>query len=263
MALRALSVALLTLLASPFLGERVLADEPPLSAEDVRERWEAVLNGRHFTANVTLAMRFAGHEEHRRMRVYRDDTPAAGERVMIRFEAPPDLRNLRFLYVEQPDRSNEYYLYQADLKRMRRIHESIADDDLYGIDLEFLGFGGVPPVPVDGLSIRRETLGDREVYVLHERAREPNARFEERRLWIDRSTFVALRTEHLVEGGRRLLAETLATRTHAGVEFPTRIRFERDGGTRSVELTLDDLDLVTPLPDDVFTILALSRRRAP
>ena len=45
------------------------------------------------------------------------------------------------LFLEQQTRPNDYFLYQPELRRVRRLPEAVANDDVYGIDLEFLGFG--------------------------------------------------------------------------------------------------------------------------
>jgi hypothetical protein len=70
-------------------------DAVPLDAAEVKRRWHARLDARHFAARIDLEMQLAGLEETRELRVWRDDTGHAQERVMVRFESPPDLRNVR------------------------------------------------------------------------------------------------------------------------------------------------------------------------
>ena len=102
--IRALLLALL--LAGVARGDDLL----PLAAEQVKQRWHSRLDGRHFTARVVLQMDLGGLRERRELRVWRDDTRGSDERLLVRFEAPADLRDVGLLYLEHPDLPNDYFL---------------------------------------------------------------------------------------------------------------------------------------------------------
>lgn len=238
-------------------------DALPLSSKDVAARWHGRLATRHFTAQVRMQMDLGGLREERVLRVHRDDEGGTGERVLIRFEAPPDLRNVGLLYLEHADRPNDYFLYQPAMKRIRRLPQSIADDDVYGIDLEFLGFGVAQSTPVEITAMTRETLEGRPMYKLEERATIPNTRFETRRTWIDAQTFVPWRTEHLRSGRVVLVAETLEVGEVQGVATPKRMRFVKPIEKREVLLHVDTVDYDAPIPEEHFSALALLKAQAP
>lgn len=132
-----------------FLPLTVGAEEDfvPLSASEVKSRWHGRLDDHHFIAELELEMDLAGLKETRQVVLYRDDIDGLRERVLARFEAPADLRKTAILYLENPNQGNDYFLYQPAIRRVRRLPASIADDDVYGIDLEFLGFGVAQGVP--------------------------------------------------------------------------------------------------------------------
>lgn len=197
------------------------------------------------------------------MRVYRDDEGGRGERVLIRFEAPPDLRNVGLLYLEQRGRPNDYFLYQPAMKRIRRLPQSIADDDVYGIDLEFLGFGVAQSAPTEIARMKRESLDGRPVYKLEETASVPNPRFETRLTWIDAESFIPMRTEHLRGERVVLVAETLEVRTVQAVATPMRMRFQKPIERREVLLHVDAVDYEVPISDEHFSALALLKAQAP
>lgn len=236
-------------------------DAAPLTAEEVKRRWHERLDGRHFTARVRLEMDLAGLREDRHLVVYRDDTDGSDERVLIRFESPPDLRNVGLLYLEHAGRPNDYFLYQPGTRRVRRLPETVADDDVYGVDLEFLGFGVAQTVPTEIGGMDVETLDGRRVYRLRERALERNPRFEERVTWIDAETFVPVRTEHLRGDETELVAETTELRTVQDVPTPARMAFRRVSGDRAVNLEVLEVDYDAPIPDDYFSVMALVRSR--
>ena len=238
-------------------------DAVPLSSGDVAARWHTRLSNRHFNATVRMRMDLGGLHEERILRVYRDDEGGRNERVLIRFDAPADLRNVGLLYLEQVGRPNDYFLYQPAVKRIRRLPQSIADDDVYGIDLEFLGFGVAQSAPTEIAGMTRETLAGRAVYRLDERASVPNPRFETRRTWIDAQSFIPMRTEHLRAERVVLRAETLEVLEVQGIPTPKRMRFHKPIEQREVLVDVDAVDYQAPIADEHFSALALLKSQAP
>jgi len=183
-----------------------------LGPEAVKKRWHSRLAGMHFSARVQLSMDMGGIHEERELLVWRTDEAVGAERVMVRFTQPESVRNVGVLFLEQQGRPNDYFLYQPELRRVRRLPEAIASDDVYGIDLEFLGFGVAQSEPTEILDMAPETLDGRPTYRLRERALRPNPRFEERLTWIDASSFIPVRTEQFRAGAKRLVARTTEIR---------------------------------------------------
>lgn len=249
----------LALLSLP-QGARLEDDAVPLTAAQVKARWHERLDGQHFAARIRLEMELEGLRERRELRVWRDGA-AHGERVLVRFEAPPDLHNVGLLYLEQPDSPNDYFLYQPATRRVRRLPESVADDDVYGIDLEFLGFGVAQTEPTEIEALESVALRGRATYKLRERARDRNSRFDTRLTWVDAATFVPVRTEHIRDGRTVLVAETLEVETVQNIPTPRRVSFQSDGGKKQVELYVEAVDYEQPIPEEVFSILALVRSR--
>jgi hypothetical protein len=255
----ALALALL-LAGEPALGAS--EEAAPLSSKDVAERWHGRLATRHFSASVRMEMDLGGLREERLMKVHRDDV-GGRERVLVRFDAPPDLRNVGLLYLEHADRPNDYFLYQPAMKRIRRLPQSIADDDVYGIDLEFLGFGVAQSAPTEITGMTREILDGRAMYRLDERASVPNGRFETRRTWVDAQSFVPWRTEHLRGERVVLLAQTLEVQDVQGIATPKRMRFVRPIEKREVLLQVESVDYEAPVSDEHFSALALLKAQVP
>lgn len=252
--------ALVSLLVPPCSGEADPAPAP-LTAAEVRERWHARLDGRHFTARVRLDMNLGGLRESRKLAVWRHDSNGSDERVLIRFQAPPDLRNIGLLYFERPDAPNDYFMYQPSTRRVRRVPEAVAYEDVYGIDLEFLGFGVAQsePTRISGMDV--ESLRGRATYRLEEIALRANPRFERRTTWIDPQTFIPLRTLHILNGKSALDAQVVRLETIQGVATPTRMSFRREDTDRSVALTVEAVDYESAIPAEYFSVLALTRAR--
>jgi hypothetical protein len=241
------------------LGAAASEDAPPLTPESVKSHWHSRLSGRHFSARVRLSMDMGGIHEERELLVWRTDEAVGAERVMVRFTQPESVRNLGVLFLEQPDRPNDYFLYQPDLRRVRRLPESIANDDVYGIDLEFLGFGVAQSEPTQIEGMKREMLDGRPTYRLTESALRENPRFDERVTWLDAESFIPLRTEQFRAGKRRLVAHTVETRAVNGIETPMHMEFENQAEHRKVSLRVAEVDYEVAIPEEYFSTLALVR----
>lgn len=256
---------LATLAAALWLGAPAApdargGDAVPLDAAQVKQRWHARLDSRHFAAEIDLDMQLGGLEETRELRVWRDDA-GAGERVMIQFESPPDLRSVALLYLEHADRPNDYFLYQPSIRRIRRLPESVANDDVYGIDLEFLGFGVAQTEPTEIESLSRVTLKGTSTYKLVERATRSNPRFDRRSTWLDPDSFLALRTEHERGGRLVMVAQVGGIERIQGTPTPRVIDFERLDAHRSVRLRVRSVDYESAIPENYFTAMALLGHR--
>jgi hypothetical protein len=243
------------------LGLPAAAADPGAPAAEVRARWHSRLDSRHFTARLRLEMKLHGMGETRELTVYRLDEDGRNERVLLRFDRPPDLRDVRLLYREVPDRPNEYFLYTPSTRRVRRLPPLVAADDLYGVDLEYLGFGTSEVEPTEIRGMERETLDGREVYRLSERALRENPRFDMRVTWLDPLTFIPLQQELQLRGELVLRARTREVSEIQGVPTPVEMLFVRPLDRREVLLRFESVDYEQPLGEDVFAILNLTRRR--
>lgn len=222
-----------------------------------RDRMLRRLAGTHFTALLRLRIEASDWREQRVLRLWRDDQGAARERVMLRFEEPLDLRGVAILYLENSDRPNDYFLYQPAYRRVRRVPEAMAREDVYGVDLEYLGFGGAQLVPTQLESERHETLDGRPVIRFSEVAREPNQRFDRRVVWLDAANDVPLRMEHERNGERVLIARTLAIASVDGVPTPQAMVFERLAERKTVSVSVEQVDYRSPIPEEFFSTFRL------
>lgn len=254
------------LLATLALGALLLGPLPAQgdtpSPERLRELWHGRLEGAHFSGVARLHVTLDGREEERLIEVWRDDATEGGhERFMARFREPSDLRNFALLYMERPEGPNDYFVYQPGTGRVRRISGRLAREDVYGVDLEYLGFGVAQIEPTEIESIEEVELdGERRIRV-RERAERHNTRFETRVVWLDPETWLPMRTEHRRNGTVRLRARTLEVEAVQEVPTPMRIVFVRPHQDQRVELVLEEIDYHTPIPQAQFSTLELLKKQ--
>jgi len=250
-------VYLVAVLVTMAVLNQAAARPAQLSAEDVRKNWLGRLDGKHFSATVGLILDRQGKREERRLSVWRDDLGPHRERVLARFEEPFDMRGLGLLYLENPDRPNDYFLYQPALHRVRRIAEALAREDVYGIDLEYLGFGLAQSLPTRAESVTEDSVSGHLTLRLVERTLESNQRFDRRVTWLDPETFIPLRTVRYRGEAEILHGRTEEVRIVQGIPTPTRIVFEEVAPSEIVTMEVTTIDYTAPIPEAYFSTMAL------
>ena len=68
--------------------------------------------------------------------------PVPGDRSLVRFTYPNDIKGTSFLVWEQPNADDERFLYLPSLGRVRRIAGSEAQESFVGSDLTYEDIGG-------------------------------------------------------------------------------------------------------------------------
>ena len=106
-----------------------------------------------------------------------------------------------------------------------------------------------------------ERLDDRLAVRLDEVAREPNPRFEERRIWVDAENLLPMRIEHVRRGQITMIARTVEVRTIQGIATPVRSVFERPLEKEVVTLIVDSVDYKSAIPRHYFSTLELIKER--
>ena len=147
-------------LALPILFASALAsaaETPVRSAPEVQSSRHSRLDGKHFTAEIEMRIERDGRTEDRRLLVWRDDEEGKRERILARFLEPADLKDFGLLFVENEGRPNDYFVHQPELARVRRVSESVASQDIYGVDLDFLGFGVAQSVRCEAVDLERSS----------------------------------------------------------------------------------------------------------
>jgi len=167
------------------------------------------------------------------------------------------MRGMGLLYIENGDRSNDYFLYQPELRRVRRLPETLAREDVYGVDLEYLGFGLAQVEPAELESMKETTLDGDPAILLIERAKRANDRFDRRLIWIDPETYLPIRTEHHQGGEVTLIAETRRIENIDGIATPILTTFERPKEGERVEMEVLRIAYDAAIPDFFFSTLQL------
>jgi hypothetical protein len=140
---------------------------------------------------------------------------------------------------------------------VRRIAETLAREDVYGIDLEYLGFGLAQSLPTRAESVTEDSVSGHPTLRLVERTLESNQRFDRRVAWLDPETFIPIRTVRYRGETEVLRGRTEEVRIVQGIPTPTRIVFEEAAPSETVTMEVTTIDYTTPIPEAYFSTMAL------
>ena len=111
------------------------------------------------------------------------DAAGSGDRVLIRFTYPNDIKGTAFLVWEHPDKEDERFLYLPALGRVRRIAGAEAQDNFVGSDFTYEDISGREFDDYTYAMVEQNgawTAPDGQkhpAYRIESRARDPQARY--------------------------------------------------------------------------------------
>jgi len=187
-------------------------------------------------------------------------------RVLVRVEAPFDLRGSAFLLVERKDGS-DMFSYLPSLKKVRRITGRTISGSLFGSDFSY---EDVERLQSLATRTKVEKLADAEVsgratWVLTAPLPpESGSKYQRVVSFIDQETCVALKTE-LMEGPEQVAKEVVIAPDQVkaeGSRFVPREIFARDLESGSAtRLRVEKVEYDVPLSESFFSEAALTKGR--
>jgi hypothetical protein len=124
-----------------------------------------------------------------------------GDRVLIRFLAPNDIKGTGFLVWEHPKEEDERFLYLPALRRVRRIAGAEAQESFVGSDLSYEDIGGRELDAYEYTFVERDaswTAADGSVHNawrLESRLRDPQAVYPRTVSLVRKDNFVVVAAE--------------------------------------------------------------------
>jgi Outer membrane lipoprotein-sorting protein len=128
--------------------------------------------------------------------------PVPGDRTLVRFTYPNDIKGTALLVWEHPTADDERFLYLPALGRVRRIAGSEAQESFVGSDFTYEDIGGREFDDFDYTLVDRPDAvwtdasgATHPVYTLESRRRDSSARFPRIVSLVRRDNFVVVRAE--------------------------------------------------------------------
>ena len=193
--------------------------------------------------------------------------PVPGDRTLIRFSYPNDIKGTAFLVWEQPNADDERFLYQPSLGLVRRISGSEAQESFVGSDLTFEDIGGrefenygYKLIDDPGAAWTAPDGTKHPVYTLESRNRDAGARFPRVVSKVRRDNFVVV---HAVIYNKRDEAqktfEVIRLEQIKGYWTSLELRMADALQRTRTELVLDNVEYDVGLKPDDFSRRELER----
>jgi hypothetical protein len=193
-----------------------------------------------------------GRRQLRQFTVLRRNREKGGDQdFMVFFSRPSDVRGTVFLVAKHVDRDDDRWLYLPGLDLVRRISAGDKRTSFVGSHFFYEDVSGRNPADDEHSLV--ETTD--EHYVLESRPKDPGAvEFARYRTWVDRETFLPMKTEYL-DGRDRVyrVMEALAVEDVGGhpTVMRSRISDPLAGGHTLMEFRYTEYDV--GLPEDIFS----------
>ena len=183
-----------------------------------------------------------------------------GDRTLIRFSYPNDIRNTAFLVWEHPDADDERFLYLPALGRVRRIAGQEKDESFVGSDLSYEDIGGrdiadyTYTFTADNVSWTAPDGTRHPAWLLESRAKDANAEFPRSVSFVLKDRFIVTASDVFNRRNERVKhfeAKKLERIEGIWTVLDLAMSNERDG-TRT-ELTISSIDYNVGLTEQDFS----------
>ncbi len=183
-------------------------------ATEARERQRGFGNS---TANLTMTLRNKqGRETVRELRLKRLEIDGDGDRTLLMFDRPRDVRGTAFLIHAHKEEPDQQWLYLPALKRVKGVSSANQSGSFMGSEFSYEDLGAVEVEKFTHRYLRQEPCGDIHCIVLERIPKSLDSGYSRQLVWYDQEElrtmqihFYDRRDKHLktmvVEGYQKYL----------------------------------------------------------
>lgn len=217
-------------------------------------------------ASVTMTMTLinaAGQQSQRKMTYRTLEVQKDGDKTLITFQHPRDIKGTGLLTFEHPDRDDDQWLYLPALKRVKRLASKNKSGSFVGSEFSYEDISSNEPEKFDYKYLREDTYNGTKVWVSERYSKDPNSGYTKIITWVDQSNHQTLKEEYFDRKGSPLKIERNNGNTLYLKKFwrPTEITMENLQTRKRTSLKFDDWQIKQGLKKSLFTKRALERQR--
>ncbi len=182
-----------------------------LGAETGRDIMEAVIdNQKADSSAMDIKMTLidsGGNKSNRRIQTLTMDTEE-GTRSITLFMQPANVKNTRFLTIENKDRDNDQWIYLPSLRKVKRIAAGERDGSFMGSDFSYSDMSGRDLDDSNYELIKEETINGRLCWVVESKPKEgKTSAYGKTVSWVDQQTSLTIKVEFYDENGSEKIKE--------------------------------------------------------
>ena len=202
-ALHGILLAALVWAAGPSAGHAESAEEAGLRiATEARERQKGFGN---LTANLAMILRNKrGEESRRELRLRVIEVEGEGDRTMLVFDRPRDVKGTAFLVHARKTEADDQWLYLPALKRVKRISSSSQSGSFMGSEFSYEDLGDAEVEKYSHRFLREEPCGELECIVSERIPVDRDSGYSRHLVWLDRNELRAMQIQFFDRRGTHL-----------------------------------------------------------
>lgn len=253
-----LALALLSLLlAMPSLSSAA----QPTGLEIMRKVYDRP-KGRDQSARLTMTLTNASGKSRVRSIQQFSKQFDGGERKIMFFVAPADVKNTSFMNWSYDDasKSDDQWIYLPALKKVKRISSDSKGDAFMGSDFTYDDLGDRHPDEDTHAVLREETLEGVAYWVVESKPKSADDMYSRTVSWIAKDSFIGRLRAFYDEDGA-LLKKLAVVRSEkiGGYDVVTLSRMRNEQTGHSTEMKLENVKLDQGIDDGRFTERMMKR----
>ena len=153
-----------------------------------------------------------GDERVRELTIATMEVDGAGERTLVRFEAPRDLRGTALLTVNHGDGSSDQWLYLPALRRTKRIAGATRSGSFMGSEFSYEDISAMELDRYTYRLVETDTVDGMPAWVVERRPKDASSQYRRQLVWFDQREYRVLRIDFYDRHDMRL--KTLSLRNY-------------------------------------------------
>jgi len=257
----ALTLALMTSLVVGPLE----AETPQERGLDIAREAEARDTGfNDFIADVKMVLRNRhGQESTRALRTRTLEVDGDGDKTMIIFDSPADVKGTAFLTFSHPEGDDDQWLYLPALKRVKRISSSNKSGPFVGSEFAYEDIGSQELEEYTYRFVREERIDGQDAFVVEFDPVHPKSGYSRLLVWIDKVEYRTLKIDFFDRKNERF-----KTLTYSGYQKfldrywrPATMKMVNHQNGKETEIFWSNYEFATGLDDRSFDNASLARAR--
>lgn len=225
------------------------------SGEEVMDKVYTRDSGNNMSANLVMTLTNSrGSTRERSIQQYRK-TDTDGEKKIMFFLAPSDVKDTSFLSYSYADgRSDDQWIYLPALKRVKRVASDKKNESFMGSDFTYDDMGTRHPSADTHKVLRTETIDGRKCLVVESIPKEAKPTYAKTLAWVVEDEWIGLKKEFYLPNGT--VGKKLEIKEYEktdGVWVITDMTMTNVDKNSSTRIQMLDVTFNNDLKDSVFT----------
>ncbi|MFQ5589158.1 MAG: outer membrane lipoprotein-sorting protein, partial [Nitrospiria bacterium] len=147
-----------------------------------------------YTAELTMILKNRqGEESTRIIRNSTLETPGDGDKSLIIFDNPRDVKGTAFLSFTHKTKNDDQWLFLPALKRVKRISSSNKSGSFMGSEFAYEDITSQEVEKFSYRWLRDETLDGKATFVVERDPVDPNSGYTRQEVWYDKQEYIPLK----------------------------------------------------------------------